>query len=505
MSKKLILVFVGVIFFSSFHFVLASLLINEIMYDVSGSDSVNSKSREWIEIYNPDSSAVSIDASKWRIYDGGENKTINNEINFSIPANSYVIFAGDKTTFLADNPNFSGTVYDTGITSLNNTGATLKLIDQNGNVVDSVTYTSSKGGAGDGNSLQLINGSWVAATPTPGAQNVVSSVSTTSSVTDNTTTTDTVVGGGLPVNYSNNNISSTTTINNQTETQNIKTQIIGKTLGFVGLPVSLNAMTFGTSGEKLFFGKYFWNFDDGDSKEISLTDSQPFTHIFYYPGNYVVSLDYYQNNYESDIAPDATSQINIKIIGADISISNVGDQKDFFVELTNNTDYNADISGWILASAQKSFTFPKNTIILSKQKLVLSPKITNFSIDDKNTLKLLDSDGNTVFYYINVPGIIATTGKITKTSRISSSDNSKSKIIAKTGADIPDVNNLIATALKNNIQDSNDPTPVLSAKAIIIFVSTFLFIGFSAFAVYFIRQKKNLSKESGSDFEILDE
>jgi hypothetical protein len=55
-------------------------------------------------------SDVAIDASKWRIYDGSENRTINDQTDFTIPADSYVILAGDKDTFLADNPNFSGMV-----------------------------------------------------------------------------------------------------------------------------------------------------------------------------------------------------------------------------------------------------------------------------------------------------------------------------------------------------------------------------------------------------------
>ncbi|MDR3519829.1 MAG: lamin tail domain-containing protein [Candidatus Pacebacteria bacterium] len=407
MSKKLILVFVCVVFFSSFHVAFASLTINEIMYDLSGSDSVNGKSREWIEIYNSDSSDVSVDASKWRIYDGGENRTINGGTDFSVPANSYVIFAGDKDTFLADNPNFSGTVYDTGITSLNNTGATLKILDQDGNVVDAVTYTSSEGGAGDGNSLQLIDGTWVGATPTPGAVNVASSNDTSSS--DNSTV---VVSGGLPANVYNANSGNQNTVtqnqsqNKTSETSQIQCKISSKNIGFVGLPVLLQATAFGISGEKLYFGKYFWNFGDGDSKDVNLTDTAPLTHTYFYPGNYVVSLDYYQNYYSGISAPDASSQITIKIIPTDISISNVGNDKDFFVELTNNTDYNADISNWVLTSDQKKFTFPQDTIIISKQKMTLSPKITNFSMADENSLKLNTPEGNTIFAYAVSPALV---------------------------------------------------------------------------------------------------
>ncbi len=501
MSKKLILVFAGVIFFFSYHLVFASLSIDEIMYDLSGSDSTNSKSGEWVEVYNPDGSAVSVDASKWRIYDGSANRTINDETDFSIPANSYVVFAGDKDTFLADNPNFSGTVYDTGITSLNNNGATLKILDQDGNVVDSVTYTSSEGGAGDGNSLQLINGSWVGATPTPGVANVSANTVVSS------TSSDAVVGGGLPANNVVNNsssptVTSATTSQNQAESPNIKTKIIGQVINFVGIPVSFNATTTGYGGEKIFFGKYFWNFGDGDSKEIDLTNSKTFSHTFYYTGDYVVSLDYYENYYSGNLIPDATDQIDVKIIPADISISNVGDSRDFFVELTNNTSYSADISGWILSSTQKSFVFPKNTIVASKDKITLSPKITNFSIADENTLKLSDSQGNIIFDYLSpptVPIMTATVDKPTDVGRLEASRRPTS------GMDIPAVNSLTAKALQNDVENSNNPTPSFSLRKILIFITSFVLIGASAYAVYFIRRKKVAPKEDGSDFEILDE
>ena len=483
MSKKLILVFVGVVFFSRFNLARADVILDEIAW----KGTVAGSTHEWLELEN---TGALTDISGWTIKDG------ENQLNIILPSGTtfqsggfYVI----KRTTSDITPYDFSTAFAGG---LSDAGEKLILSDSAGVIKETLDFS---GGWPDpamasSQTMQWNGSAWVSENPTPG-------YGTLPSTTSNATTSDAssvVVGGsGLPANDSNNNdlssIASTT--NNQTEVQNIKTQIVGKTLGFVGLPVSLNATTFGPSGEKIFFGKYFWNFGDGDSKEISLTDSQPFTHTFYYPGNYVVSLNYYQNYYGNDLVPDATSQTNIKIIPADISISKVGDTKDFFVELTNNTDYNADISGWVLSSAQKSFSFPKNTIIISKQKMMISPKITNFSINDKNTLKLMDSGGNTIFDYTNpiVPVALAT-HKTTATT-----------IVAE---DIPDINNLIATALPNNIQDSsnlNDPTTFYSPKEIIIFVAAFVFVGLSAYLIYFVRQKKVLPKSAADDFEILDE
>src|SRR3989338_4227626 len=97
---KLILFLAAVVFFTGYSYAQAGLVINEIMYDLSGSDSTGGKSKEWIEVYNNGASAVDVDASTWRVYDGGANRTINGEVNFSVPAGAYIVFAGDKDTFL---------------------------------------------------------------------------------------------------------------------------------------------------------------------------------------------------------------------------------------------------------------------------------------------------------------------------------------------------------------------------------------------------------------------
>jgi hypothetical protein len=535
MSKKTILFFAAIIFFSSFRMVFAALAIDEIMYDLSGSDSVSGKSREWVEIYNPDSSDVSIDASKWRFYDGSGNRTINDEINFSIPTDSYVIFAGDKATFLADNPNFSGTVYDTGITSLNNTGATLKLLDQNGNVVDAVTYTSSEGGSGDGNSLQLINNSWVGAVPTPGMANQISQTSAAASAAS-------VGSGALVADNSgeNNSVGSTTST---TETKNnvvaqgyISTKILGKNLDFVGIPVALQAKAYGTEGEQLFFGKYFWNFGDGDSKEINLSDSsQPFSHTYAYPGDYVITLDYYSNPYQ--ISPDASEEFDVKIIPADIVISKVGGQNDFFVELANNTDYDADISGWILQSNQKTFALPIDTILGSEKTITISPKFTDFTIADQNNLKLENKDGQVVFDYGATIGQVSPEQTqppkpplsgglntnsslplgegqggvaLNSTHPLTSSQREGAGTIVfpqtKTSAKIPVKNlpipsdTITASVISSPIAQNNSK----NKNNLIIFIYSMIFIGISAGAAYFIRRKKVIAPTS-SDFKILDE
>lgn len=149
----------------------ADVVINEIMYDLSGSDS----GREWVEVYNNGSSAV--DISGWRFL---ETASANNHGftvvsgSANISSNGFAIIASDPTKFLLDWPAFSGNLYKASFSSLNNTEGTLFLKDKTLKVADQITYSSSQGGSGDGNSLQKSGSSWIANLPTPGLVNAIS-------------------------------------------------------------------------------------------------------------------------------------------------------------------------------------------------------------------------------------------------------------------------------------------------------------------------------------------
>jgi hypothetical protein len=61
-------------------------------------------------------------------------------------------------------------VIDT-VMNLGNDKTTIKLLSASSTVIDKVSYSPSKGGDGDGNSLQDIGGTWRASLPTPGMTN----------------------------------------------------------------------------------------------------------------------------------------------------------------------------------------------------------------------------------------------------------------------------------------------------------------------------------------------
>ncbi|MCK5059877.1 MAG: lamin tail domain-containing protein [Candidatus Pacebacteria bacterium] len=148
-------------------YVSAALVINEIMYDLPGSDS----GREWVEIVNTGNE--SIDLSEWRFFEGGVNHLLKIIQGSSvISPEDYVIIADNPEKFKEDWPFYSKALFNSSF-SLKNTGEPISL--RNSDLIDesSVTYTNEWGGNGDGNSLQLINGEWEGGSPTPGENNVM--------------------------------------------------------------------------------------------------------------------------------------------------------------------------------------------------------------------------------------------------------------------------------------------------------------------------------------------
>jgi hypothetical protein len=140
--------------------------ISEIMYDLPGSDT----GREWVEICNNNSVAENL--TGWKFFEGGTNHglTLTNG-SWILDAGAYAIIADNPATFLQDNPSYAGTLFDSSF-SLSNTGEQIGLKNSSLELVESITYNSSWGANGNGNSLQFVNGNWCEGNTTPGYANV---------------------------------------------------------------------------------------------------------------------------------------------------------------------------------------------------------------------------------------------------------------------------------------------------------------------------------------------
>ncbi|MES2416076.1 MAG: lamin tail domain-containing protein [Patescibacteria group bacterium] len=481
MNKKSPLFLVIIVFLLRFNFVFADVSINEISYDLDGGDI------DFVEVVNSGSD-VDLTSLKLFIDNSTSNHSINNSSGASVLHNGEygVIVQSGEITSYTERFGTAGNIFTSSFSLPNDAGQVQINNGDKNSPISSVSYSTSQGASGDGNSLQKINGSWVIATPTPGQINTSSSNnnSNSSSETTNTNTTSSDNSTGT---------TSTTSEKQKVIELKIKTYISAENNGFVGIPITFSGNTTGHKNEALLYGKYYWNFGDGDSKEIYLNQEQKFTHTYYYPGEYNVNLEFYDNYYAEN--PEAVDSMVIKIVPADVTISSVGDSKDFFVELYNSSSYDVDISKWSLQSDAKSFVFSKNTILQSKSKMKVSSHITNFTTLDSNSLRLVSSTSEVVYDYV--------TSKFSKTRAVSykpintvnKTENVKDLNVNETINPEDLTSSAINTNFSNNYKNS---IFIVSIFIILLIISISI--------VYFLRKRVHSDKNKEvSDFEILAE
>ena len=516
MKIKILFILVFSFLFFGFEIVHADILINEVQINPSGAS--------FVEIYN--SGDTSQDLTGWSIKRKTASGTEYPFVSVSrlkdkiISANSYFLLANENS--------YTGSIVPdaTWATSYNlASNNSISLYDNtNVNPISKVGWGSTNDcdiacplNPADGQSIQRSSNGWIIATPTPKAQNA-SSLNSGDLGNSNSTNINTNNGGSggsvivsVPADVKPKVV----------EIPKIKTKITANVLAYVGIPFDLQASTIGFSNEIRNYGKYFWNFGDGDSKEINVSQNQKFSHTYYYEGDYDIRLEYYSNLYQD--TPDTVNTFEVKVIPATVIISKVGDAKDFFIELSNDSLYDIDISNWKITSFTKNFVLPKNTTIGTKSKITLSPKITNFAIFDKDSLKLLKSTSEVAYEYnstpINVNNIvpsketvaknISTTNDITQSTSPGGNDISKeikggsTPIISSYDSNLPNNTEIKGTSF--------GATPVLSDeknnnenKSYFFFWGFVVLLLVSCGAVYYIRGRKNV-QEVGGDFKIIDE
>jgi len=145
----------------------AAVRINEIMYDLPGSDKTDSGlGREWIELFNERDEPITLKggntAGSWRVIDSAGAHLLAKEPftgSMTLSPQGYAILAADAETFLKEHPHFRGTIIDT-VLNLKNSQDLVKLRDGEGNIISEVFWTSAMGAAGNGRTLEFANNVW---------------------------------------------------------------------------------------------------------------------------------------------------------------------------------------------------------------------------------------------------------------------------------------------------------------------------------------------------------
>lgn len=478
-KNKLIFILTGLFSFLIFNMAHASVVINEIMYDLEGSDT----GREWIEIYN-DSNA-STDLSSWKFFEANTNHGLTiSEGSASIPAGGYAIIADDPEKFLADWPSFSGSVFNSSF-SLANTGETISLKDETLTTVDEVTYSGDNGAAGDGKSLQKINGSWTASAPTPGLVNQQTAENNDS---NNENSADEADDTG--------SLSYGTDSSAQVVDSKIALKIIAKNIAAAGVSHVFNSAGTGRFKEALTTGRFAWNFGDGATAERFTNEKVE--HIYETPGDYVVFLEYYYTELSAE--PAVLERFLLKVISSDISISSF-DRMNQSTELHNASSAELNLSGWTLASKTKVFIIPKNTFILPGKKITFLSKITGFTSEDNGPISLFFPSGQPASYFNNSSEIKEHPVKISMTE-------DRNKNLAKVPVqpapekqESPVMAQGLSAAIVQGVPEAEN-----NSTNYLFFGGLAGLLALSGGAVYFIRRNRipnNLN--GGSDFTILDE
>ncbi len=338
----------------------AAVFISEIMYDPSGTDTKH----EWIEVMN---SGEPIVLSDWKLFEGGVNHSLNLVAGAeTIPSGTYVVIADDPTTFLADYPGFSGTLFDVAFTSgLNNTnGESIAVRDNAGADIDSVTYTPGMGGAGDGTSLQKNGSSWVALQPTPGGgpgaaseETEVPETSTPSSVSASSSPST----SSFPVD------------------PKIRITAGDDRTAIVGAPLIFSSVVYGLAGERIESARVVWSFGDGTSAE-----GQSVAHTFLYPGSYTVVADAASGAYS------AADRVLVAAVPADLSFGTVSPE---LVEIKNHSSHEVDLGGWILSADGSRFVFPPRTIVRPQTLVAFAGAVTGVRPSVPSTVLLQYPNG----------------------------------------------------------------------------------------------------------------
>lgn len=316
----------------------AQIVISEVMYDLSGTDS-----DEWIEVENKGSQEV--DLSTWKLFEGNSNHGLKIfQGNQSVSAGGFAIIANDPAAFLSEFVGFTGVIFDSSF-SLSNTGETFVLRDSSLMDVDTFSYTSDMGSNGDGTSLQKVSSEWKPMTPTPGK---VNSASGQNNISQPSPASQTV------------SVSTYSTSAQESKVENSQSfsVSIGKDrLVAVGNEVMFRAEVKNQNSYTGRSASFSWSMGDGSQK-----NGQVITYNYRYPGDYIVVLN-------ASRGEDAVvSRVLVKVVEPEVEMTVLPDGS---VKVVNHGKDEINLHRWSIESLEQVFLFPQDTLIKGKASIVI--------------------------------------------------------------------------------------------------------------------------------------
>lgn len=323
---------------------LASVRISEVMYDLEGTDT----GREWIEIENIGS--ASVDLSNYRLLEAGVNHTLTLiEGSAVLAPGGVAVIADDTAKFKADWPAFGGTLFDSAF-SLSNTGETLSIKDGSLAIEDTATYSSDLGGAGDGSSLHRSGSTFSPGSPTPGS----------------------VALSAPPPAPESSPVSELQAVSQEAgaavEPTKITVYAGGDRVLIAGASALFEGRAFGLSGKPMSGPgvRFLWNFGDGATAE-----GERVMHSYPYPGTYILTLSVSSSDYSG------TDRASVDVSEAAVSLRS---ETDGSISVFNRSGQELDISLWLIGRGEKTFIFPRGTLVPAQAGIRIAPQLLNLPL-----------------------------------------------------------------------------------------------------------------------------
>lgn len=369
------IVFYGFVYAPNIAHASGGVLVNEIAW-MGNSASANA---EWIELYNNSDEEVSLDGWILKAIDGAP--TIN--LVGTLSARGYFLLerTSDETV-----PGISASQIYSG--SLGNTGEHLELINNNGEIVDSLDFVEGWP-AGDNTtkeSMQRNASGWITAPGTPGVVNSTVEAENVETVTNGSSSTSSTNLASTDKKASSTSESIVLIDPDPKYTAKIETP----DYGVVGSLLPIKASVVVDKKKDLVTGRFEWYLGDGTVyRYYKNTDMN---HAYEYPGDYQIVLEYYSNSMKDK--PDSIHKKNISIIPDDIGITGITEQGGIII--TNDSTREIDLEKWTLQVADRKIVLHRYTVVRKGKTLTLPKSMHGLEIGDLDSVELISPVGTIV-------------------------------------------------------------------------------------------------------------
>jgi|GEM_PF-2397510 len=356
----------------------AKVVINEVAWMGSADDA----NAEWLELYN-DGAAVELTGWLLSAIDGQPAIALEG----TIESQAYFLLerTGDDTV-----PSVAADEVYTG--ALGNNGEILELRDANNALVDRVDGSDEWAIGGDNAlkyTLQRTQGRWVTAEPTPKQPNHVADDSAV------TVPAVTVPEGSAQANSTSDTThESTAHVSTHTTKQKeitlppspeptLSLDAGPDTIVPVNVPHVWRADVRKEGGKELRTNLVSWNFGDG----VTATGKRV-EHAYRYPGDYVVTVHAERPLFRPPL--NAEDRFVVHAIPLSLTISHADMH---YVELTNESTYELDLTSFTLAAGTTYFLLPDATIILPHATVRFSAPVTKLVVLNATIVGLFTPSG----------------------------------------------------------------------------------------------------------------